>query len=269
MDEAVFERDAYTCVRCGEAADGANGREDLSVFPLAAGENEPDSREDGPNPRETLVTVCGPCRNRLEANPPTWLVRWSGEPAGSLLQALREVTSSQGAAVAAVADFAAVATGGAGGDDPDDRSNYLAGRREARIAVAFTDRSLRAAAELDPEDADDDSAVVGDAVDALSDVLALAESLQLTLREVLELAETAVAAADRCPVCLAPIEATERCDECGSPRPETAQWEDDEGTVAFGSLYGAVNDRLKRASETTARLTEETSELAESLVERR
>lgn len=241
--ESVFERDDHTCVRCEEEGD-----EDieLSLYPVTGGEPEE-------QPSEALVTVCASCRGRLDGTPPAWLARSSADLAGSVLEALREVTSSQGEAVATVADFAAVATLGIEPDDPEARSNYLTGRREAHLAVAFTDRSLEAAAELD---------IDGEPATGFADVRELAASLQEDLHQVLEWAETAVAAADQCPACLESIETSERCGSCGYVIPETTTWRDDDGSFSFVSLYGAVNERLQNASGTTTRLTGETARLA-------
>lgn len=249
---AVFDRDAHTCQRCGERY-GPQRRTELWAYSLAAAE-----RDDPPD--ETLVTVCEACRDRLEGVRPAWL-RTEAPVGERVVGLLREVTSVQGAAVGDVADVAASASRGV--DDSDGRATYTARRRAARLALAFVDRCLEAAVELDDSELDDDAA------DALADVCELAGDLQADLRRVLELSDVAVAASGRCHACLEPVDASNRCGACASPILSTDEWSADDGTVTVGPLYGAVNDRLQDASRTTERLAARSTRLAESLLETR
>ena len=256
-DRTVFERDGYACVPCEAEGDGPA---DLDVYRI-------DDDGDAPANRELLASVCERCHGTLRGDPPGWRRRLGTDPADGLLALLREVTTTQGSAVADVADFAATATGGVDADDEAARRRYLDDRRRVRLALAVVDRHL-AGAGAETVDLGDDVAL---AFDAVRDE---ARTLQDLLVEVVVLAETAVAAAGRCHACLEPVVGDpgsgglDRCDACGTAVREASEWTADDGEVSLAALYGTVNDRLQEASATTEVLTKRTGQLAELLTGR-
>ena len=282
-DERVaFERDDHTCLRCdrhGEASelvgyhvlDGVAASADHEPG-TASSDHQPETASGDRYPRpasgdhqprtESLATICADCHDLLEGAPPAWYRRLERDPVGAIFGMLRTVTTEQGSAVARVADFAAAATGGVDADEPADRRRYLDDWRGVRVELAAVDRQLAALEAVDATPLPDA------AKQALDPVRTLASELQAHLETVLHLAETAIAAEGRCHACLGGLDGGTRCPACATAVRETGQWEDDDGTVTLAELYGAVNERLGRASATTGQLTDRTGELAELLVER-
>ena len=260
----AFERDDHTCLRCesqGEESDlvGYHVLDGVA----ASADYEPETASGDQQPlAESLATICADCHDLLEGAPPAWYRRLERDPAGGVLGMLRTVTTEQGSAVARVADFAAAATGGVDADEPDDRRRYLDDWRGVRVELAAVDRQLAAVEAVDA------SALPDAAEQALDPVRTLTSDLQAHLESVLHLAETAIAADGRCHACLGELDGSSRCPACATAVRETSEWETDDGSVALAELYGAVNERLGRASATTGQLTDRTGELAELLVER-
>ncbi|MDF9745708.1 HNH endonuclease [Natrinema salsiterrestre] len=254
--EAVFDRDAFTCRHCG--TDGDDEATALRLYPVG------DVPLEGEVHESALVTVCADCFATLEGPEPA-----ESMAADDLFRLVRETTRLQGTTISAVAEFASLATSlpstlqsalddGTDADVDDTLAEYRRDRRDILLAVAVVDARLERLAALDDDAYDPE---VRTALAAFSDAAA---DLQSTLREVVALSETVSAGLERCHGCFDPLEG-ERCPTCGLEARETADWRDEDGTLAFDRLFATVNERLQGASETTETLTDRTTELAEQL----
>lgn len=250
--EAVFDRDDYACKRCGESC-GTGETADARGYPVG-------SVPDGAAHERILATVCEPCFERLSGADETTAPAVSASP-GAVFELLREITTIQGGAVSAVAEFASDGTALTGETDADP-TDYLDARRELRVTLEWIDRRLEAAAAVDCADLGDDAS------EAYEEFHGLSTRLQAELLTVVELVETALTGVYRCHGCFGRIDGTlDRCDECGTAHPETADWSDD-GTVQFDALFSTINETLQGAGETTDGLTDRTTVLAETLLAR-
>ncbi|MFA9503261.1 HNH endonuclease [Natrinema sp. H-ect1] len=254
--EAVFDRDARTCRHCGTADD----TEALRAYPVG------DVALEGEVHESALVTVCADCFGTLSDSP-------SATPTGAeeLFHHVRETTRIQGETISTVASFASVATALPGDlesaldDEGEDAAleesiaQYRRHRRDVLLAIAVVDARLERLAALE---GDADEPAAADALEAFSET---ATDLQSALREVVTLSETVATGLDRCHGCFDALESGPTCDTCGLAVRETADWEDDDGTLAFDRLFATINDRLQEASATTETLTDRTTTLAERL----
>lgn len=255
--EAVFDRDARTCRHCGTAGDDA---EALRAYPVG------DVPLEGEVHESALVTVCADCYGRVTNSASVTLT-----DAEDLFHRVRETTRIQGETISDVASFASVATSLPGDleaaleDGETDAAieesiaEYRRHRRDVLLAIAVVDARLERLAAL--EDRIDEPAVE----DALEAFCETATELQSGLREVVALGETVATGLERCHGCFDALESGSTCDTCGLAARETADWETDDGTLAFDRLFGAINDRLQDASATTEALTDRTTTLAERL----
>ncbi|WP_222920044.1 HNH endonuclease [Natrinema sp. SYSU A 869] len=254
--EAVFDRDAFTCRHCG--TDGGDDPEMLRAYPVGEVPLEGDVHE------SALVTVCDECFETLDSP------RATEAPAtDDLFHLVRETTRLQGTTISAVADFASLATSlpstlesaleeETDADVGESVSEYRRTRRDILLAVAVVDARLERLASLDDDTYDP---AIQRPLAAFSDTAA---ELQSTLREVIALSETVAVGLERCQGCFDPIEG-ETCSTCGLKGRETANWQEDDGTLAFERLFATINERLQGASETTETLTDRTTALAEQL----
>ncbi|WP_049926784.1 hypothetical protein [Halopiger goleimassiliensis] len=257
-DDGVLERDDHTCRRCGTTAD--EDPRGLRRYPVG----EP--ALDGPVHESALVTVCSGCYDAL-CEPP------SGEgvtDAATLFDHVKTTTEREGVTVSAVAAFASLVTGVPdaieSADDPDTDSigeigaEYRQARREVLLAIDSVDASLEPLHDVDHD------ALEPSVADALGEFTGTTTKLQSELRGIVALGETVVAGLDRCPGCFDPlVPGNDRCAVCGLEPRDTSDWEDADGTVAFESLYDAINETLQTASNTTEALTERTTAVAEQL----
>ncbi|MFD1565667.1 HNH endonuclease [Haloarchaeobius amylolyticus] len=252
--DAVFDRDAFTCRHCETVGDDATT---LRLSPVG------DVPLEGTVHESALVTVCADCFATLEADPATAPV----DP-DALFRRVRETTQLQGATIAAVADFASLATSLPGTletalDDETDTdladsvSDYRRTRRDVLLAIAVVDAHLETLVALE-------STVDPDVRPSLVAFTETAAALQSGLTETVELSETVVGALERCHGCFSPLEGT-TCATCGLDAHGIDDWRNDDGTDAFDRLFGTITETLQDAAETTDTLTDRTTALAERL----
>ncbi|OLZ42072.1 hypothetical protein A6E15_14310 [Natrinema saccharevitans] len=254
--EAVFDRDARTCRHCGTADDA----EALRATPVG------DVPLEGEVHESALVTVCADCFETLSASPSATSI-----DAEELFHRVRETTRIQGETISTVASFASVATSLPGDlesaldDDGEDAAleesiaRYRRHRRDVLLAIDVVDARLD---RLTAFEGDADEPEIGDALEAFVET---ATELQSALREVVALSETVATGLERCHGCFDALESGPTCATCGLAVRETADWEADDGTLAFDRLFATINDRLQAASTTTETLTDRTTTLAERL----
>jgi len=255
--KAVFDRDARRCRHCGTAGDDA---EALRASPVG------DVPLEGEVHESALVTVCADCFGTLSDPPPDASV-----DADDLFHRIRETTRMQGETISDVASFASVATslpetleaaledGETDAAVEESIAEYRRHRRDVLLAIDVVDARLEQLAAVEDAAGDPD---VETSLAAFSET---ATELQSGLREVVALSETVPAGLERCHGCFDALESGSTCDTCGLAARETADWETDDGDLAFERLFGAINDRLQDASATTETLTDRTTTLAERL----
>ncbi|MGQ3411714.1 HNH endonuclease [Natrinema sp. LN54] len=254
--DAVLDRDGFSCRHCG--TDGGDDPATLRLVPVGDVPLEGDVHE------SALVTVCDECFATLESSP-------SADPIASdeLFRRVRATTGVQGETISDIASFASIATSlpatlesavddGTDAELDDSISEYRRSRRDVLLALAVVDARLERLAALD------DDAYDPEIRTALEDFSDAAADLQSTLREVVALSETVAVGLERCHGCFGALEG-ETCETCGLEARETAEWEGDDGTLAFERLFATINDRLQGASETTETLTDRTTTLARRL----
>ena len=256
---AVFERDDDTCRRCGTTAD--EDPAGLRLYPVG------DVPLDGEVHESALVTVCTSCFASLHIETASRTVL---EPA-PLFDLVRKTTEREGVTVSAVAAFASLTTGLPEAADADASSlaaesetaaEYRQARREVLLAIDSVDAGLE---QLHAVDADALEPTVGD---ALVEFTETATKLQSALRGIVALGESIVVGLERCQGCFEPVPDgdRDRCSTCDLEPRDVDDWRrpaDD--TVAFESLYKAVNETLQTASGTTEALTDRTTTVAERL----
>ncbi|WP_276252626.1 HNH endonuclease [Halomontanus rarus] len=264
LDDAVFERDDFTCQHCHDRLD-APDLDSYAVDPAPAG--------DGPRPA-SLVTICADCASVLAGT----AAAESPVTDRALFETVRECTVAQSEAISDVVAFADRATAlpsalEAGEHDP---AAYAASRRELSVTLDVLEVQLAGLEALDPADfAVDPAAFEAFRTDA--------RQLQADLREIVATVERIAATLDRCHVCLETVDgggddadgngdadgtvgAGGRCRTCAVSGPDASEWRDSAGDVDFDALFGSINGTLQTASKTTERLTDRASAVAESLV---
>lgn len=253
FDDAVFERDDFTCQHCHDRLD-ATDLDSYAVDPAPAGA--------APHPA-SLVTICAGCESILAGT----AVTESPGTDRALFETVRECTVAQSEAISDVVAFADRATAlpnalEAGEHDP---AAYSASRRELSVTLDVLEVQLAGLAALDHADfAVDPAAFEAFQTDA--------RQLQADLREIVATVERVAATLDRCHVCLEGVdgdgdgETARRCRTCSVAGPDASEWRDSAGDVDFDALFGSINGTLQTASKTTERLTERASAVAESLV---
>ena len=254
--DAVFVRDAFTCRHC-DAVGGDDGSATLHPYPVS------DVPLEGTVHESALVTVCDDCFATLTADPPATALE-----SDELFRRIREATRLQGATISDVAAFASLSTSlpttletalddGTETDLSDAVSEYRRTRRDVVLALAVVDARLERLAARE-------STVDADARSSRAAFSEAATTLQSELREVVELGETVATGLERCHGCFSPLEGA-TCPTCGLEACETADWQRDDGTIAFDRLFATINETLQGASETTETLTDRTMALAEQL----
>lgn len=255
---AVFDRDAFTCRHCGTVGGDDDELATLRAYPVGDVPLEGDVHE------SALVTVCNDCFVVLDSEPSTDPI--DGD---ELFHLVRDTTRIQGGTISDVASFASVATSLPGtletaldeeteAEVDETVAEYRRARRDVALAIDVVDARLERIAALDTDAYDDDTWT---ALEAFSETAA---ELQSTLREVVALGETVATGLDRCHGCFASLDGG-TCGTCGLEPRETADWQGDGGTVAFDRLFATINETLQGASDTTERLTDRTTALAERL----
>ncbi|WP_117365937.1 HNH endonuclease [Natrarchaeobaculum sulfurireducens] len=256
---AVFERDDDTCRRCGTTAD--EDPAGLCLYPVGGVPIDGDVHESG------LVTVCTSCFGSLHVEPISGTVL---EPA-PLFDLVRKTTEREGVTVSAVAAFASLTTGLPEAVDADASglpaeseaaAEYRQARREVLLAIDSVDAGLE---QLHAVDADALEPTVGD---ALAGFTGTATKLQSELRGIVALGESIVVGLERCQGCFEPVPGgdRDRCSTCGLETRDIDDWcRPADDTVAFESLYEAINETLQTASGTTEALTDRTTIVAERL----
>ncbi len=250
--DAVFDRDTFTCRHCETVGDDATT---LRLYPVG------DVPLEGTVHESALVTVCADCFDMLETTPATTSVT-----AETLFHRVRETTRLQGASISDVATFASLSTSlpatlasvhDETDTDRDAVSDYRRTRRDVLLAIAVVDAHLTDLAALE-------SAVDPDVRPLLEAFSETATALQSGLIEAVELSETVVSALERCHGCFDSLEG-KTCSTCGLEACETVDWHHTDGSIAFDQLFGTINETLQDASETTDTLTDRTTALAERL----
>ncbi|WP_408959507.1 HNH endonuclease [Natrinema sp. 74] len=253
---AVFDRDDRRCRHC--ATDGDDESVTLRLYSLDDGPAA-DSHESG------LVTVCDDCAALLESAP---------EPVSmandDLFRLVRDATGVQSATISDIAGFASLATSlpetlasavddGTGADLDDSIDEFRRARRDVSLALDIVDARLERIAALE-------SAADSDVQPPLAAFSETAADLQSDLRRVIELGETVATGLERCHGCFDALEGDRgTCQTCGLAVRETADWRDDDETLAFDRLFATINETLRAASTTTEMLTDRTMTLAERL----
>ncbi|MFP8952061.1 HNH endonuclease [Natrialbaceae archaeon A-arb3/5] len=256
--DAVFERDEHACRRCGTTDDeDPNGPR---LYPVG------DVPLSGTVHRSSLVTVCSPCFESVERGNSAASV----PDEGALFDLVRETTERHGVTVSAAAAFASLATalpGELADADPDSDvvtergAAYTQARREVLLAIESVDSNLERLRALDA------SAVDAPVTDSLDGFTETGTKLQSELRGIVALNESVVAGLDRCYGCFEPLDPdVDRCSTCELDRRPTDDWKQSPGgAVDFERLFGAINETLQTASETTETLTERTTAVAVQL----
>ncbi|WP_246998509.1 HNH endonuclease [Halosolutus gelatinilyticus] len=261
---AVFDRDEYTCQHCG-AVGGDGESTAVRTYPVG------DVPLEGTVHESSLATVCDRCFTVLRESES--LSGLSADRNG-LFRIVRDITRAQGATISDVASFASLATSlpTALADGEETDLDYVETRRDVLLAIDLVDVRLDRLAAVDASEHDP---AVASLLETVSET---ATDLQFDLRRAVELGETVVTEVGRCRGCFEPIASDRACSTCGlEPRP-LAAWRrsTDDGAafgdesadaVAFDRLFASINDALRGTSETTAELTDRTTEFAETLLE--
>ena len=264
---AVFDRDDHSCRHCETTGDAADPTA-LRTHPVG------DVPLEGTVHESSLVTVCVDCFETLQSGgaPAPGPASISSE---ELFRLVRATTRIQGGAISDVASFASLATSlpttlaeadaettesGLDSTVDETAAAYRDDRRDVLLALDFVDARLERVRSVDG------TAFDADVRSSLTTVAETATDLQATLREVVDLAETVPAGLERCRGCFEPL-ADGTCATCGLEARETADWENEDGTVAFDGLFASINGRLRDASATTETLTDRTMTLAGQLTD--